>query len=400
MNEALPMLIQPSLWDTHSATSSPAEDSGASPCVAPDGPTTGLCGPEAAPAPVSARQAKGRGLQTLVTSGRSGTPSSASAALQASLESRLLPRLDTAGSTLFVETWKRRATPLRRRYWEHTASARRISGSDCTSVPTPTAAPESEASHNQSSGRLHLAGDDGCDMTDDPRNGLVSQANLASVATPRTTDCSGGRLLDGKYRRTNKAGTWTCPLQLSDQVCLLTAVATPRAEASESPGAHRGQPDTLHSQTALSAVPTPRVSDDNLSRYSLETALKEMNRPNAGQSLALDAFLAVSSLSARDWKDTSGMSESGVDPDGSTRSRLDQLPRQAQLAATGPTAIGGMAETKSTGQLDSAYSRWLMGVPPAWDGFACTAMQSVSRWRKRSSKPTSKPKRQNKPLSS
>ena len=63
--------------------------------------------------------------------------SSASAALEQSLVSRLLPRLDTAGSTLFQQTWKRKGTPLRRRYWEHTASARRTSGSGCTSVPSP-----------------------------------------------------------------------------------------------------------------------------------------------------------------------------------------------------------------------------------------------------------------------
>jgi hypothetical protein len=75
-----------------------------------------------------------------------------------------------------------------------------------------------------------------------------------------------------------------------------------------------------------------------------------------------------------------------TDLDGSTRSRLDQLPRQAQLAASGPTAIGGTAATASGGQLDPAYSRWLMGVPPEWDGFACTATQSVSQRRKRSSK--------------
>lgn len=35
--------------------------------------------------------------------------------------------------------------------------------------------------------------------------------------------------------------------------------------------------------------------------------------------------------SARDWKDTAGMSVTSTDPDGSQRTRLDQLPRQAQL---------------------------------------------------------------------
>jgi hypothetical protein len=106
--------------------------------------------------------------------------------------------------------------------------------------------------------------------------------------------------------------------------------------------------------------------------------------------LALDARLAsLTSPSARDWKDTSGMSETGVDPDGSTRSRLDQLPRQAQLADSGPTATGGMAATKSTGQLDPRYSLWLQGIPAEWASFALLVTQSASRRRKPLSKRTS-----------
>jgi len=43
--------------------------------------------------------------------------------------------------------------------------------------------------------------------------------------------------------------------------------------------------------------------------------------------------------SARDWKDTAGMATTGINPDGSERSRLDQLPRVAVLAGwSTPTA--------------------------------------------------------------
>ena len=77
------------------------------------------------------------------------------------------------------------------------------------------------------------------------------------------------------------------------------------------------------------------------------------------------------------------MSESGVDPDGSTRSRLDQLLRQAQLADSGQTAIGGTAATASGGQLDPAYSRWLQGIPQMWDWFAVKASRQLSTRRRK-----------------
>lgn len=43
------------------------------------------------------------------------------------------------------------------------------------------------------------------------------------------------------------------------------------------------------------------------------------------------------------------------------------------------------------GQLDPAYARWLMAVPPAWDGYVCTATASLSRRRRRSSGRTAQP---------
>jgi hypothetical protein len=179
---------------------------------------------------------------------------------------------------------------------------------------------------------------------------LSHQAQLSAVPTPCTPN--GGRSISTEAMdatgRTTDGRKHTASLE---HTVKFSAVATPRSEDSQCAGSHRGTPDTLHSQANLAAVTTP---------------------------------------SARDWKDTSGMSESGVDPDGSTRSRLDQLPRQAQLAASGATATGGTAETASTGQLDPAYSRCLQGLPPEFCDCAVMAMQSLRKRRKPLSKRTSK----------
>jgi hypothetical protein len=52
------------------------------------------------------------------------------------------------------------------------------------------------------------------------------------------------------------------------------------------------------------------------------------------------------------------------------------LDHQVQLAASGQTQTGSPAKTKSIGQLNPALSRWLMGLPPAWDDCAGTGMLS------------------------
>jgi hypothetical protein len=138
--------------------------------------------------------------------------------------------------------------------------------------------------------------------------------------------------------------------------------------------------------------------------------------------------------SARDFKDTTGMSTTGTNPDGSERNRLDQLPRQAALAGwqtpqafdsglgregrlkkdcnrdpmkqgsyradlkdevlrtvIGLVQIGSTVLTLTVpngAQLNPAHSLWLIGLPDVWLSCGERAMRSVRGRRKHSSKVT------------
>lgn len=120
------------------------------------------------------------------TFGPSGSVSSASAALQSSLASRLRVLMDSTGSTLFRLTWKERVTPSQRSISALRASAPRTvdSVSTLSLWPTPTA-------------RDHKDGD--CVGTV-PINGLLGRAVwLTSWPTPTST-------LADKAVRTHEGG--------------------------------------------------------------------------------------------------------------------------------------------------------------------------------------------------
>jgi hypothetical protein len=183
--------------------------------------------------PFSAPPARARQAMTNATCGLRGHLSSASAALEQSLVSRLRQRLDGAGSTLFSLTWKRKATPAGRPYYQLAASARRTSETGFGLSPkawtTPTAGNACGANKAREGG-----------------TSLNSDALLAAWPTPDAAGCNSGKpeLVE---RRQAEQGSRTATIRLS-AVANLAAWPTPMAgttAAERRGGKQRQQPQDV-----------------------------------------------------------------------------------------------------------------------------------------------------------
>ena len=156
------------------------------PCAERVGPTTAPSGPAPALASLSARQAKEMVLLTSGTYGPPSTTSSASVALQSSLESRLRQKLLPLGSTLYTLTWKPWVTPSGVSRSRLRASVRQASVTALTGWPTPS------ATVVDAKPRPPIIGNR---KPTDPQIGLADVAvHLAGwpTPTPTTADGSGG----------------------------------------------------------------------------------------------------------------------------------------------------------------------------------------------------------------
>lgn len=275
---------------------------------------TDLFGQALAPASRSVPQASSVAATMSATYGLRSSTSSESAALAASLASRLPALLDSRGSITFALTWKAQATPLRRLICALRARGLHTSGSGSTGWPTPMAT-------------------------------MNTHSEKAKHGRPTSGPSRGG-----------------CNLGLQD-VANLATWPTPRREDSESTGAHRGKPDTLHSDTQLAGWPTPMAG----------TPAQNGNNA-AGNNDSSRKTVELAGWQTPQTRDHKGANLPGNELTHNAR----PLNEQARLTL-GPPLNGSSAATGKPGQLNPAFSRWLMGYPTGWDDCAPTGMRSCRK---------------------
>ena len=326
---------------TLSATSSLASAPGPTLCAAPGGPTTDPSGPALALVSLSAQQAKEQGLMTSGTYGPRSTGSSASAALQSSLESKLRQKTASAGSTLYKLTWKDRGTPQGLLICALRASAHRTSDSASTGWPTARSA----------DGEKNVRTAEGSAREIERKGGpqdLNMAATLSGWTTTTTRDWkdtggdivprsdTGRERLDQLPRQANLAG-WASP-RATDPKCGSTY--TDKCEGKDLP-----------KDATLAGWRTPTCQSPNSLRGNGQDPEKRLAQGHA-----------VNLTDEVNW--------------------LKNNPQPARLTATGEMLTGSTAGMESGGQLNPAHSRWLMGLPPEWDACAPTVTPSSRKSRK------------------
>jgi hypothetical protein len=379
--------------DSRKRTSLPGSESGPTRCVKPDGPMLDLFGREVVLAPASQPQEKGKALMTLVTSGLIGQDSSASASLQQSLASKLMTRLDSAGSTLFSRIWRREITPLGRQYLERAMSELRTSDQGSTLWPSPSRRDESNSKRHGYMDKGH-PGTTLCDAVD----------QTSAWPTPVANDDNKEAGNTDSSRRTVELASWPTPDSMSGGG--ESAERKKELGRMESGGgdpeavAHWATPDAdtgPHGPRGTSKNPANQSGRDLQAQAQWATpANRDYRHPNArsyqersGTKKGEQMPNQVQHWTTPQAHDSTARSK-GQKAKHGTKHGCADLNADANLS--GPEQSGTTAATASGVRylLNPRFSLWLQGLPEEWASCGERAMLCARRRRKNSSKRTSR----------
>lgn len=145
----------------------------------------------------------------------------------------------------------------------------------------------------------------------------------------------------------------------------------------------RTKPNKLGWAAAMASWPSPCAQNGTVNGYT--DWEKVIKRKEAGRQQNLQDVVILAAWSTPTANDYKGSGETVIRKDGKDRTfdRLDYSTEQGlkitqpiRITASGQTLTGLDAAMESSGQLNPAHSRWLMGYPPEWDDCAVTAMPS------------------------
>ena len=329
--------------DMAKSTCSPESGDGPSPSASQDGLTIDQSGP--APVPVSRFRAQASDRDTPMpdTSGPLFSASSPSAALQWSLESRLRAAMEGSGSPLYALTWSNWDMPAGPQICRQRASARRTSGSGSSGWPTPV--------EKDSTGRGYTY--DRGDKTK-PRLAIPGLAQIAGWPTPNaisekrgglqtTTENALRRKAQGHQMNLDDAVQLTGPSAASGMNAGTEADATTSADSPQ---------DVVGDHVANSPT-NAQDSQENVLLSGWPTPMT----PSGGRSVGIDKM------------DATGRTVDG-------KKHTASLEHAVRFAPLGETSNGSPAPTENRGQLNPAFTRWLMGLPAGWGDCAPTATRS------------------------
>ncbi|GBR19776.1 hypothetical protein ACFFGW_06280 [Asaia spathodeae] len=140
---------------------------------------------------------------------------------------------------------------------------------------------------------------------------------------------------------------------------------------------------TLNMAAQRAGWPTPQASGGSGGGQ----AKRAMNPDRSNDLMDFAMLAGWPTPETRDHKD--GQECPNVPPNSLLGRDVWKADQPIRITASGQALTGSDAATASSGQLNPAHSRWLMGYPPEWDACAVTAMQSCPRSRRNSSRNSS-----------